>query len=325
MKSTRIIKIILALSQTFLSSIALAEANPCTTVKIESQQAINLGQSYRLDTGQQGKQLEVNVYLPDSYYQQTSAVNDSASNTEIDKTKHYPVLYVIDGGQQQDFKQIAGLGALASINPYIFEELIVVGIATQNRLYELTSMNVDKRYNRAQGELGGADQFRSKIRHIVQPFINQNYRASSRKIVVGESLAGLFISETLIKTPDLFTDYIAISPSLWYDDRQLTKQAAEFLSKHNNKARSLYLTMANEGGTMQKGLDELLNAIQKSGLENLKTQYIDRRDNQHHWTIYHEAVLDALRWMLAVPGPDYASDEDPWYLIEGANPPDWND
>jgi hypothetical protein len=138
-------------------------------------------------------------------------------------------------------------------------------------------------------------------------------------------LAGLFISETLLKKPDLFTDYIAISPSLWYDDRHLTKQAPELLSKHNDKVRNLYLTMANEGGTMQKGLDELLEAIRDSGLENLKTNYVDRRDNEFHWTIYHEAVLDALRWIIPTASPDYADDEGPWYLIEGANPEGWTD
>jgi predicted alpha/beta superfamily hydrolase len=309
----------------FLYSIALAETMPETLVKIESEHVINLGHSYLIGSGKTSNQVEVNVYLPDSYHNQISTEQTSDKNAAIDKARRYPVLYVIDGGQRQDFKHIAGLGALASINPYIIEELIVVGIATQNRLFELTSMNADKRYDRPAGDVGGADQFRAKIRNLIQPFIDQKYRTSSKKLVVGESLAGLFISETLLKTPDLFTDYIAVSPSLWYDDRQLTKQAPSLLKKHSDKARSLYLTMANEGGTMQKGLDEFLEAIRNSGLENLKTQYIDRRKNEFHWTIYHDAVLDALRWVLAVPGPEYADEEAPWYLIEGANPPGWKD
>jgi predicted alpha/beta superfamily hydrolase len=323
--TTKIKRTISTLLLSFLYSIAAAETIPETSVKIDSEQVINLGQSYRISTDDTSSQIEVNVYLPDSYHNQTPIQQTSDNNATIDKAKakHYPVLYVIDGGLQQDFKHIAGLSSLASINPYIFEELIVVGIATQNRLFELTSMNIDKRYDRPAGDVGGADQFRAKIRHIVQPFIDQRYRTSSKKLVVGESLAGLFISETLLKTPDLFTDYIAISPSLWYDDRQLAKQAPELLEKHSDSAISLYLTMANEGGTMQKGLDEFLKAIQHSGLDNLKTQYIDRRNNEFHWTIYHDAVLDALRWILAVPEPDYDNDEDPWYLIEGANPPNW--
>lgn len=88
---------------------------------------------------------------------------------------------------------------------------------------------------------------------------------------------GLFISETLLKTPDLFTDYIAINPSLWYDDRQLAKQACELVSKHSNDRKNLYVTMANEVDTLQKGLDELLKAIQDFGLKHLRTNYVDQR------------------------------------------------
>lgn len=297
-----------------------AKPLPISAHQIDEQSAIVLGQSYLLETSNTERPIEINVYLPDSYDKTDSSVDQSNQAQET----QYPVLYLIDGGKDQDFKQIAGLGALASINPYIFQEFIVVGIKTQNRRFELTSLNLDKRYDRPAGYLGGADQFRSKIKNVILPFIEGQFKTSSKKIVVGESLAGLFISETLLKTPDLFTDYIAISPSLWYDDRQLAKQASEFLKKHDDSTRNLYITMANEGGTMQKGLDEMLEAIKKSGLKNLKTRYVDRRDNEFHWTIYHDAVSDALRWILPNPGPEYADEELPWYLIDGANPPDWS-
>ena len=186
-------------------------------------------------------------------------------------------------------------------------------------------MNTDPRYARDKGQLGGADDFRTMIREIVQPFINSTFRTSDKRIVVGESLAGLFITETLLKDPELFTDYIAVSPSLWYDDRSLAKQASSLLKGHNSSERNVYLTMADEGGTMQKGLDEVVKAIKESGLEQLNLNYIDRRQNEFHWTIYHDAVLDALRWILPAPQPAYIDEADPWYLIEGANPPGWGE
>lgn len=323
------IKIVSLFSLWCLCSAAYSEPLPNSASDIVEQSTVVLGQSYVLHSASQSSTeqqsayqkspIEINVYLPDSYNKISS--NNEPSDEGI--SRRYPVLYLIDGGKDQDFKQIAGLGALASINPYIFQEFIVVGIKTQNRRFELTSMNLDKRYDRPAGYLGGADEFRSKIKHSVLPFVEEQFRTTSKKMVVGESLAGLFICETLLKTPDLFTDYVAISPSLWYDDRRLAKQASELIKTHDNGTRSLYLTMANEGGTMQKGLDEMLQAINKSGLKNLNTRYVDRRDNEFHWTIYHDAVSDALRWILPNPGPEYADEEDPWYLIEGANPPDW--
>lgn len=317
MKTIKIASVLFLLCVGFATH---AEPLPTSAHQIDEKSAIVLGQSYRLQVSNAERPIEINVYLPDSYDKTDSSVDESNQAQET----QYPVLYLIDGGKDQDFKQISGLGALASINPYIFQEFIVVGIKTQNRRFELTSLNLDKRYDRPDGYLGGADEFRSKIKNVILPFIEGQFRTSSKRIVVGESLAGLFISETLLKTPDLFTDYIAISPSLWYDDRQLAKQTSELLKKHDNSTRNLYITMANEGGTMQKGLDEMLEAIKKSGLKNLKTRYVDRRDNEFHWTIYHDAVSDALRWILPNPGPEYADEELPWYLIDGANPPDWS-
>jgi len=254
---------------------------------------------------------QVNVYLPDSYA------------TEL--SKNYPVLYVIDGGTDQDFKHIAGLGALASINPYAFKPAIVVGVETKQRLFELTSINLDPRYNREKGELGGSEQFRAYIRNAVIPFVDKKFRTSTERIVMGESLAGLFIMETFLKEPSLFSSYVSISPSLWYDDRRLAKSAKEYLTSHKDKPINLYVSMADEGGTMQKGLDEILAAVSGSKLKNLRLNYQDRRDSEFHWTIYHQAALEALQWILPAAAPDFTDQPDPWYMIEGASPPDWKE
>jgi len=270
---------------------------------------ISIGQSYAV-TNKNGEAYEVNIYLPRSY--------------EKEPNRKYPVLYLIDGGRDQDFKHIAGLADLASVNPYAFRELIIVGVQTKNRLFELTSMNTDPRYQRAEGDIGGADSFRFFLKLKVVPFIESILRTNDKRIVMGESLAGLFIVETLLKTPDLFTDYVSISPSMWYDDRHLAKSASELLNKHTDEVRSIYLAMADEGGTMQKGLDELLGAIKKSQLKNLKVKYQDNSDSDFHWSIYHGEALAAIRWLLPAPKPDFADEPDPWYLIEGANPPGWN-
>ena len=213
-----LIAIALSISSSDLFASDVADSAPSTVPNIKSQEQLTLGTSYTIQHDDSENPVEINVYLPDSY-----------DKGEASKNSDYPALYVIDGGKDQDFKHVAGLGALASINPYIFNEVIVVGIKTTNRLYELTSMNTDPRYARDEGQLGGADDFRIMIRDIVQPFVKSTFRTSDKRVVVGESLAGLFIIETLLKDPELFTDYIAVSPSLWYDDRSLAKQASTLL------------------------------------------------------------------------------------------------
>ncbi|GHA12294.1 hypothetical protein GCM10008090_22730 [Arenicella chitinivorans] len=234
------------------------------------------------------------------------------------------MVYIVDGGVKQDFKHVAGLGTLPDSNPLVFQSVIYAGISTEQRLFELTAPNHDPRYAKPDGTLGGAAKFRQFIAAQVIPATDVNYRTNGQRVIIGESLAGLFIIETWLRTPDLFTDYIAISPSLWYDDRHLAKRAHTLLKQHTDTPRRLYLTMTSEDGTMHRGLDEVLEAIKQQNFKHLAVKYVDRSKAEHHWTDYHEAALDALRWTPPVPEPSWINEPDPWYLVEGANPPDWN-
>jgi len=227
-----------SLAVILILGILCLDARGAESANSSSKSEIVIGHSHSL-LSKNGDTYEVNVYLPRSY--------------QDDSDKTYPVLYLIDGGRDQDFNHIAGLADLASVNPYIFRELIVVGVRTNNRLFELTSINTDPRYNRDEGALGGSDDFRDLLKNKVIPLAEKTLPSNGRRIVMGESLAGLFIAETFLKMPTLFTDYVSISPSMWYDDRHLSKSSLELLKTHSDEQRHIYFAMADEGGTMQKG------------------------------------------------------------------------
>ena len=57
---------------------------------------------------------------------------------------------------------------------------------------------------------------------------------SEKKGLVGESLAGLFVVTFLVK-PDLFDFYIAMDPSLWWNDAALVKASKEHLNNFSGK------------------------------------------------------------------------------------------
>jgi predicted alpha/beta superfamily hydrolase len=263
---------------------------------------IAIGQSFSLPSAIMGEAREINVWLPPSY---------------AEGEQSYPVLYVIDGALDQDFHHISGLGQLTTINGD-YDEMIIVGIGTRNRIMELTSTPKDPRYIRTPPTAGGGARFQSHVADEVIPFIESRYRTGDRRAVIGESLAGLWIAEVFLRTPNLFTDYISISPSLWWDDKALARDADSILAKFPVGERRLYLTMADEGGTMQGGLDLILDAIKKYRPKGLKWYYVDRRKTEMHSTIYHGAALDALRTLFGRPAPDYG--ETHWYLIEGGQP-----
>jgi predicted alpha/beta superfamily hydrolase len=228
------------------------------------------------------------------------------------------VLYLIDGGLDQDFLHIAGLGQLALLSG-TYGPLIVVGVQTKARRHELTPPAHDPRFVAAFPEGGGAADFRKYLANEVIPWVESRFRTGPRRALIGESLAGLFVVDTLLREPELFDDYVAISPSLWWDDRALTCQAPDLLKRSDMQKRRLALAVGDEGGTMQKGVDELLLALRERP-DRFDVHYFDRGATETHATIYHAAALDALRWLYAVPPPDQGPT--PWFMIEGASPPE---
>lgn len=239
---------------------------------------IVIGQSFTLRSRVLGMQRKVNVYVPPSH----------ASGAQ-----RYPVLYMLDGGEAQDFHHISGLAQLGTIAGTT-AELIVVGIESVDRSHELTFATRDPRDAEAWPTHGASATFRRHIADEVIPFVESRFRTSGDNALIGESLAGLFVVETFLREPALVDRYIAISPSLWWDAMSLSDQAGALLAQHDDTARTLLLAMADEGGAMQVGMDRLVAALEASAPRGLRWTY-EARPEETHATIYHDAALDALR------------------------------
>ena len=282
-----------------LSPLRAAAAEPAPV----ASRPIEIGTSYSLPSAVLGDTREVNVWLPTGY----AASHD-----------RYPVVYLLDGALDQDFQHIAGLANLASLS-WTFGPMIVVGVQTRNRRAELTSRPTDPRYLSAFPESGGADRFRRFLRQEVIPFVEARFRTGERRAIMGESLAGLFVVDTLLNDPALFADYVAISPSLWWDDRRpLAHLDRTARVKGLAKAR-LYVAVGDEGGTMQDGIDRLRTFLESQPADRVTLRYDDFSKSASHATVYHHAAEDALRWLY--PAPPYEGGGTPWFMIEGAQPP----
>ncbi len=261
--------------------IALACAAPVAAQAVP----ITIGETHTLASKPLTQERVVNVYLPADYA--TSG-------------RTYPVLYLIDGGLDQDFLHIAGTSALGALWARS-QDVIVVGVATKDRRRELTGPTSDPALLKEFPTAGGSAAFRSFIRDEVMPMVAKTYRASGQTGVIGESLAGLFIVETYLTEPDLFDHYAAISPSLWWDDERLAKASAVWLAKPSSKPHRLYLTIANEGREMQTGVDRLTTALGASKRADQTWCYVPHHD-QTHATIYHSVSPEALQFLFPTSG-----------------------
>ncbi|MES2904504.1 MAG: alpha/beta hydrolase-fold protein [Pseudomonadota bacterium] len=220
--------------------------------------------------------------------------------------RRYPVVYVIDGGPEQDFPHLAGLAQSTEVNG-TFDPLILVGIETVKRREEITPPVKDPRPYVAELKAvpGGSATFREFIRREVKPWIESRFRTSGHDAVMGESLAGLFVIETLFKEPDLFDDYIAVSPSMWWEDMFYGTQADSFLRKLPTGKRRLYLTLADEGYRHGEGVSLLVSSLRKSAPKDLKWLFVPQGETETHASIYHGAALDAFRAFYGTPSRIY--------------------
>ena len=210
------------------------------------------------------------------------------------------MLYLIDGGVEQDFVHIAGLSQHATISGS-FREMIVVGIETVDRRRELTfPATHDASLRTDYPTHGESATFRAFIADEVKPWVEGRYRTDGFDAVMGESLAGLFVMETFLRQPQLFDAYVSIDPSIWWDNNALAGKAAGLLATHPRGNRRIYLAVANGEPAMRFGQASIAQTLM-SGSPPVASVLYDIMDDEEHSTIYHRAALDALRVMFANP------------------------
>jgi predicted alpha/beta superfamily hydrolase len=66
---------------------------------------------------------------------------------------------------------------------------------------------------------GGADDFLKVIRNEIIPFVESNFDVDkAERVLIGKSMSGLAAVHCLLTQPDLFNNYLIVSPSIWWDD-----------------------------------------------------------------------------------------------------------
>src|SRR5215470_5707406 len=190
---------------------------------------------------------------------------------ETDKLP-YPVLYMTDGD--------AHMGHTASTIEFLTQngripDLIVVGVTNTDRTRDLTpAKSSDKT---PAGDLrfptsGGADNFLKFFETELIPEIEERYRVQPYRILAGHSLGGLFAIHAMITKPGLFNSYIAVSPSLQWENGEALKRAETFLKKQKEMKVSLFVSIGNEPGAIGTDFDRFKEALSKTNIKDFEWQ-----------------------------------------------------
>lgn len=229
----------------------------------------------------------------------------ATTSKDTSTDKKYPVVYLLDG-DAHFFSTVGIIQQLSQANGNgILPEMIIVAIEHPNRLKDLTpTVQTAGDYK--------PNPFISFLSDELMPFIEKKYNSASYKILVGHSLGGLTAIDVLTRFPNLFNAYIAIDPSMWYNDEKILANTLAQLPAKNLNGKSLFLAIANtlpEGYNFSKvkmdrsaatlhirsivKLDELLQK-HLPGMKYAKKYY----ENDNHNSVPMMGEYDGLRFIF---------------------------
>jgi uncharacterized protein len=243
------------------------------------------------------------VYTPPSY--------DDTTTTP----QRYPVMYLLDGDAH--FHSVSGLVQIlgTGVNgTFAIPEMIVIAIPNTDRMRDMTPTKVERgldgKPNPGLRTSGGMPKFLEFIRGELIPQVDTKYRTMPYRVFIGHSLGGITTINALYTMPETFNAYVAIDPSLWWDNSTLLRKAKNWIRSTKLDGRVLYVAQANTlvaddstinphfSGIMQ--FNSIMQTYNRSGLRYAFRYY----DGDDHGSVPLISEYDALRFIFDGFKPD---------------------
>ncbi len=275
--------IVLSLLLSAVSAAPLMAAEP--TAQTAAASPLVIGETFTIQSKALGETRRINVYRPRPW--------------GLDPKTPLPVLYMPDGGIGEDFLHVAGLVQVLTGNGSM-RPFLLVGIENTERRRDMTGPSRDPEDQKIAPRIGGSAAYRDFLRDELMPQIRQRYATTDERALIGESLAGLFVIETLLQEPAMFNSYIALDPSLWWNHGALLSGAGKQVPSVARSGARLFL--ASSGQPELAASSARLAALLQQASPATLVKY-QPLPEETHATIYHPAALQGLRTLFPVPPP----------------------
>lgn len=243
----------------------------------QEEKPLEIGRKLSFYSTYLNEERTLNIYLPEDY-------SDSLT---------YPCIYVLDGSMNEDFLHIVGLTQFFNLM-FGMPKTIVIGIENVDRKRDFTFRTELESLKEHFPTAGHSEAFINFLHYEVQPYIEDNYGNQQEKYLIGQSLGGLLATEILIKEPQLFSHYIIVSPSLWWNNESLLKSAKSTLKEQSTKPKYVFVGVGNkEGKIMESEARKLSAVLKKTNSENEVIEF-RKMKKQNHATVLHLAVYEAF-------------------------------
>lgn len=193
----------------------------------------------------------------------------------------YPIIYILDGNSYFQFaRDVIRLQSKNALKTFV-SDAIIVGIghtgedkaASKRRFLDFTAPSEtyiypDRLKGKDLGDHGGAGRFLEFLQEELKPELERRYSINKEKqALFGHSLSGLFTLWTMFTVPKAFQTYLAISPSIWWNNHEMLTFKNWFSDQSKkDKKRRLFMAVGELEGFMVDDAQKLL--------EQLKTQHL---------------------------------------------------
>lgn len=268
----------------YLYIVLLAVIGSVIPFTIQAQDSIHIGTRHTLFSQILNEERAYWIYKPEE------SAGDSVGNL--------PVLYLLDGDvffhSVVGFTRFFSSSRVSSLPP-----CIVIAVLNTDRTRDFTPTCSAARRDgtvhpedKPQG--GGAGQFYRFLTEELRPEVGRRVSGGSSSFLVGHSYAGLFTLEVLLRHPGSFDTFIAIDPSLWWDQGVFLRQWKEKVSGKDFSGKQLYVAFATQ---QRPGIK--LN--QFSLADSLKINIIPDMENRHLRVVYKK-FPEEMHGTVALPG-----------------------
>ncbi len=213
----------------------------------------------------------------------------------VDANAQFPILLnsyakIYVNGAKQNAKAV----------PKLSKTVLIVGIGydsplaydTKRRTRDLTPAASGEEY--ANG--GGAAEFYDFVKDELFPLVDKKYStAKSDKIYFGHSFGGLFGIYALLRDDGIFDEFFIASPSLWWGESQLIRDALEE-GKLRSNLKAKFIMLVAGSSEMRKGKTDKAGILKAADLaEILKARRLSCEFKLYEGASHGEVIPLALQ------------------------------
>lgn len=269
--------------------VAIAAIQACTST-LHGQNPVVAGEAVNFRSAVLGEDRQLFIAKPGDYGR---------------ASERYPVLYILDA--ETHFRYASGIVEFLAFADRI-PEMIVVGIASgsrERRTRDLTPVSTSEMDQRFTPGHGGAANFLSFLTQELMPMVDKKYRTRPYRILVGHSQGGLFASYVLAAKPTAFQAYLAIDPSLSWNNGAVVDQIGATLTQTKSLPADFFLAAAQSGNPRDRILFTLAEVLKEKAPIGFRSHF-DSMNQETHMSVPLKGLHQGLDtvfegWHLTSP------------------------